>query len=146
MSLNKAFGDSMDAAVAQLVEKGVFDKATAHVTYGVEAVNLPEGITEESMKNHVNFINETASAVEVATAQIARDQYATNDKLSSVDATFSFGGFDINSQHNLRQQIEEDYVYGQGTTAVDYRHSDDLSSWMADQRENSVAQATKLFG
>lgn len=145
MSLNKEFGASMDAAVAQLVEKGVFDKATAHVTYGIDAVTLPEGITEDSMKQHVEFINNTASAVEVATAQIARDQHADNDKLQTVDATFSFGGFDINSQHHLRQQIDEEYVYGQSTTAVDYQHGSDLSAWMVDQRESSVQQATKLF-
>lgn len=146
MSLNKEFLNSMKAKVDLMVEKGSYDQATHHVHFGEDAVVLPEGVTPESIGTHIDFFNSTAAAAEVATAQIARTQYETNDKLTTIDSTFSIGGFNVNSQHHLSQQVGEDHIYGQGVTAVDYRYGDDLSAWVSEQRDTSVAQATKLFG
>jgi len=145
MSLNNEYQKQQDAAVQQLVEKGQFDKATNHITFGLDAVTLPEGITQESMQQHVDFINNTASAVEVANAQLARLEHAQNDKLTTTSASFGFGGFNITSEHRLQQQVDESYIYGQSTTTIDYVHSAEAAAWYADQRDASITQATALF-
>lgn len=146
MSLNKDFSERMQKAVDQMKEKGQFNALTNHVNFGADAVTLPEGITEESMKQHVDFINETSGQLETATALIAREQHANNDKLSTVDGSYHIGGVTINSQHHLRQQVGGDeWVFGESTTAISYVHSDEQTQWLTEQRETSVAEAAKLF-
>lgn len=146
MSLNNEYSTQMDNVVNGLVENSAYDKATNHVVYDASKLELPKGVTEESMKTHIGFINELSGAAEVATAQIARDQYAENDKLTTVDGTLSFGGFNINSQHHLKQQVGEDHIYGGSTTAVDYIHSSEQAEWLDTQREANSQAAAKLFG
>jgi len=150
MSLNKDYAEQQAAAVKQLVEKGVYDKATYHTVFGHDAVTLPEGVTPESIATHVEFINNTASAVEVANAELTRLAHAQNEKMTAGTATFAMGGLTINSEHRLRQQVgtlgeNEAWEYGRSTTAVDYVHSDVATTWLTDQREAQIAQATALF-
>lgn len=150
MSLNKDYAEQQAATVKQLLEKGVYDKATQHHVFGADSVNLPEGITPETITDHVNFFNNTASAVEVANAELTRLANAQNDKLMNTTGTYTIGGLTINTEHRLRQQVgalgeEENYVYGNSTTTVDYVHSDLAAAWLSEQRDSSVAQATALF-
>jgi len=146
MSLNEEYAKAQQQGVEQLVEHANYHKATNHVTFDASKTTVPEGITEESLKNHVEFINNISGQVEVATAQIARREYESNDKLTTVDGTWEFGGVTVNSQHHLKQQVGEDWIFGVGTTAVDYAQSQDLAVWLDDQRQSNVDLATKLFG
>lgn len=146
MSVNKTFGESMDAKVEALVKNVEYNKSTNHATFDAEAVELPKDITKESLAAHVNFINDLSSQVEVATSAVARNQWEENKELSSVDATLNMGSFTLNSQHHLKQQVGEDFLYGQSTTAVDYVHSEEASDWLNTQRTASQEAAAKLFG
>ena len=146
MSLNKEYGTKMDTGVSNLVTNSTYDKATNHVTFKAAELQLPEGVTEESMRQHVGFINDLTVQTETAVAQIAREQYADNNKLTTIDGTLDFGGFNINSQHHLQQQVGEEFLYGVSTTAVDYVHAEEQVGWLTEQRDASRELATKLFG
>jgi len=146
MKLNKAFNDSMTKSVKSLVDNANFNTATKHVTYDASKVEMPEGVTLDSLKAHTTFINELSGQVETATAQIARDRRAEDDTLTTLDGTLDMGAFTINSQHHLQQKVGDEYIYGQGTTAVDYMHSEEQSLWVQTQRTASQEQAAKLFG
>lgn len=146
MSLNKEYGENMNKGVAGLVKHGTYDKATQHVTFNSAEVPLPEGVTEESMKTHVNVINDLSAQAEAATAQIAREQYANDNSLTTIDGTLNFGGFSINSQHHLQQQVGDEHIWGLSTTAVDYVHTDEQAAWLTEVRDSSRDMAAKLFG
>jgi hypothetical protein len=146
MSLNKEYTDFMSGGVKNLVDNAKYDKGTNHVTFDASKLELPEGVTNESMKTHVGVINQLAAQAEVATSEIARNEYAENDKLTTVDGTLDFGGFHINSQHHLKQQVGDDFLHGISTTAIDYIHSDEQTMWLQEQRDSSAALAAKLFG
>lgn len=145
MSLNEEYAKLMGNGVKALVENHTYEKTTNHATFDSSKLVLPEGITEDSMKTHVNFINNTGGMVRNATAEIAREQFKSNDKLTTVDATLSWGGVTWNSQHNLSQKAGDDTLYGHSTTTTDYAHSSDFSQWTADQDKANIEMATKLF-
>lgn len=146
MSVNKDFGEFMEAGVKGLVEHSKFNKATNHVTYDASKLELPEGITVESLKDHVTVINNLSAQAEVATQRIAHEQYEQNDQLTTLDGTLDMGAFTINSQYHLKQQVGEEFLYGQATTAVDYMHAPEQAEWLSDQRAASQDLAAKLFG
>jgi len=146
MSLNKEYTAAQDAAVKDLVENVTYNKATNHATFDAAKLELPEDITPESMQAHVSYINQLSGQVEVATAQVAREQFADNNKLTTIDGTLDFGGFTINSQHHLQQQVGDDHLYGISTTAIDYYHSEEQTDWLQEHRDQHVTLATALFG
>jgi hypothetical protein len=146
MSLNNEYAKLMGNGVDSLVENHNYNKATNHVTFDAEKVELPKGITPESLQAHVGFINNTSGQVREATAVIARNEYANNNKLTTVDGTLDLHGVVFNSQHHLKQTIGEDaHLYGHSTTQVTYHHSEDHANWMAEQDRVNVDMATKLF-
>lgn len=143
---DKEYGDLMSGRVDALVKNSVFDKATGHVTFDTSKVELPEGVSTDSIKTHVGFINDLSAQTEVAVAQIAREQHKLNDKLTTVDGTLDFDGFLINSQHHLMTKVGDEQLFGQGISAVSYQHSDEQALWLETQRIANVEQAKKLFG
>lgn len=145
MSLNEEYAKLMGNGVTALVENHTYEKTTNHATFDPSKLVLPEGVTEDSMKTHVNFINNTGGQVRNATAEIARQQFADNKKLTTVDGTLSWGGVTWNSQHNLSQKAGEDTLHGHSVTTTDYAHSSDFSQWTADQDKANIELATKLF-
>jgi hypothetical protein len=146
MSLNKEYASMMDAGVKNLLANQKFEKGTGHVTYAADKLELPEGITGDSMQLHVGYINDLSAMTEEATAQYARTAHEENEKLTSLDSTLTFGGFAINSQHHLQQRVGDEYLYGLSTTAVDYVHNENQTGWLEQQRQSNVDLATKLFG
>jgi hypothetical protein len=146
MTVNKTYGESMDLQVKSMVEFGNYDKATNHVTFDAEKLELPEGITTESVAQHVNWINDLSAVAEQATAEIARTQFAENDKLTTLDGTLAFGPFSVNTQHHLRQQVGDEFLFGHSTTAVNYVHSSEAATWLDTQRQANHELAAKLFG
>lgn len=146
MSVNKTYGESMDLQVKGLVEHSNYDKATNHVTFDADKLEKPEGVTQDTIQTHVDWFNDLAAQAEQATAQIARTQFESNDKLTTLDGTLNMGAFTINSQHHLRQQVGEEFVFGNSTTAVDYVHSTEQAAWLDTQRTADRDLATKLFG
>lgn len=146
MSVNRTYGEEMDLRVKEMVGTSSYDKATNHVTFDPAKLEKPEGITDESIKTHVDWFNDVSAIAEQATAQVARTQFESNNKLTTLDGTLELGAFTVNTQHHLRQQVGEEQVYGQSTTAVDYVHNTEQAAWLATQRKSDTELATALFG
>jgi hypothetical protein len=146
MAVNKNYGEYMDKGLQELVKNSSYDKATNHATFDASKLDMPEGVTTDSIKTHVEFFNDLGTLTEQATAQVAREQFANNDKLTTIDGTLNMGAFSINSQHHLKQQVGEEYLYGQSTTVIDYVHSTEAADWLETQRKSSQDLAEKLFG
>lgn len=143
---NIEFGELMEHGVDDLVKHSEFNKSTAHVVFNAEKISMPENITEQSLADHVNWINGVSAQVETANARIAREQYEHDNKLTTVDGTLNLGALTINTQHHLKQQVGEEFLYGQATTAVDYMHTPEAAEWLQTQRTSSQELAAKLFG
>lgn len=145
MSVNKEFGEMMDKEVKALVKNGEYNKSTNHVTFSAEKIELPKGVTTESLGEHVKFINNLSAQVEVATGQFGLDQFEHNKELTTIDGTLNMGDFTINSQFHLKQQVGEDFIFGQHTTAIDYAYSEEQTEYLQTQRASSHELAAKLF-
>lgn len=146
MSVNKEFGEAQQKRVADLVKHSSYNKSTNHATFDAGKLDLPKDITTESLSSHINFINELSGQVEVATSEIARTQYEDNKKLTTIDSTLNLGSLSFNSQHHLKQQVGEDWLFGLSTTAMSFNHSEEQAEWLQEQRTASQEQAAKLFG
>lgn len=146
MSLNNEYAKLMGNGVANLVENHNYNAASNTIVYDASKVVFPEGVTSESLQTHVNFINDTSGQVRQATAEIARNQFENNPKLTTVDGKLDIGGVIINSQHHLRQTIgEEAYLYGHSTTQVTYHHTQEHADLLAEQDKTNIELATALF-
>lgn len=145
MSVNKEYGEFMEAGVKGLVEHHEFNKSTNHATFDAKELQLPEGVTKESLEQHVEAINNLSAQVEAATQQIAHQQFEHNDQLTTIDGTLNLGSMTINSQYYLKQQVGEEALFGQATTAVDYMHTAEQAEWLQNQRTSSQELAAALF-
>lgn len=136
----------MNSSVDALVEQHDFNKATGHVSFNVEGIKPPKGITEDSMKLHTGFINDLGLQVEAATANLANTYHADNNELITLDGSLEWGGMTINSQHHLKQKVGEEDFFGVSTTATDFMYSEEATNWVDTQRDAAKATAKKLFG
>lgn len=139
------FNELQDANVKALVENVDYAKATAHATFSADSIEKPENITPESIESHIGFFNSLGGLVEVATAQVGRQQHAENPDLTTVDGTLKMGSLVITSQHHLQQKVGDEALYGVSTTAIDYIHSDEQTDWLMKAREVNREEAAKLF-
>jgi hypothetical protein len=146
-NLNKEFGESMDLGIKNLVDNHKFHKATNHVEFDTSKLEMPEGVTLESIGVVSDYINNLALQAESATSQIARTLHGDNKDLTTLDSTLKLGNaLDINSTHHLRQQVGEEFIYGGHTTAVDFHHSQVQADWLSSNRAADQDLAAKLFG
>ncbi|BAW98394.1 phage protein [Vibrio phage pTD1] len=131
--------------VKSLTKNHEYNKGTNVVVFDSEKLEMPEGITGESMEAHVNFMNQVSGAVEVATAEITRNLYAENDKINNVEGTLTIPGVTFNSEHILRSEVGDESLYGASTTMTDFIHTQEASDWLAEQRATNETLASKLF-
>jgi len=143
--MNQNFDEIMEAGVSALVEAADVSAAAAHATYSVDSVILPEGVTIESLNQHVAAINNISAQVEGATAQLARSAWESNNDVTNFDATLALGPVTFNSQHVLRQELGESTIFGQSTTTSDYVFSDELNNWQEQLNTSNAELAAKLF-
>lgn len=142
------FEESIDALVKSLVSANKTDTATQHITYEVtdeELGSLSDGVTIESLNKHVVVINKLAVGVTQATSEITHSANKDNDKVLSMDGTLDLGGIVINSDYYLKQDVEDDVVYGASYTTVDYQYEAALSAYHDACLTSNLEKAEKLF-
>ena len=139
------YADEMDAGVVNLKDHATIDKITKHITYDASKVKLPDGWTLEMLNKAGNIVNDLSLCADAATAVIGREMRADDENLTTVDSTLDLGQIQINSQHHLRQQVGEEYLYGLSTTTTDFIHSEEAANWLETQRQSSISEAEKLF-
>lgn len=142
---NVSYADSQKAGIAKLVSKSTYDKATAHVTFDPASVTVPEGITEDSMRKHLHAINDITGQVSSAMGEITRREHGENKKVERADGTLVYGGFTINSDHDLRQKIGDDHIYGTSVTAVVHDYTAEQSAWLEENQAHNASLAKGLF-
>lgn len=147
MSITKAFKKHMTALTAQIEESADINTATNTINFSLEKVEMPEGVTKESLGVHVNFINDLSAGVESSTADIARTMFADNDKLTTVDSSLVVcDGLTIRSQHHLKQTLGDDnFLYGESTTVIGFEGTEEQAKWLSDMQEHSKTLARNLF-
>lgn len=148
--VNKGFGKVMNAQVDDLVKNASIHKDTHHIGFAI-----PESFTEKKdykFKNDVEVIdyavdriNGLGLAVEVATANIAAEQYPETKEEAWDSRLELFPGLTFNSDARLREVVGEDTVFGTTQTFIDHPHSEELVGWYSEFREANIARATKLF-
>lgn len=147
MSISKAFTKHMQELTTQLTDTADVNKQTNTVALSLEKVTFPKGVTQESLGVHVNFINEVAAGAESVTADLARQMFKDNDKLTTVDSTLAVcEGLTIRSQHHLKQTLGDDkFLYGESTTSIDFLGTAEQAKWLNDVSEHNKELARGLF-
>ncbi|UVD32201.1 hypothetical protein [Vibrio phage phiKT1028] len=139
------YADIQKALVKSMTENGEYNKGTNVVVFDADKLEMPKGITSESIESHVNYLNQVSGAVEVATANMARDLHKDNEELNNLEGTLSIPGVTFNSEHTLRTEIGEETLYGGSTTITDFVHTEEAADWLAEQRASNETLARKLF-
>lgn len=144
--LNANFEELMNANIDGLITGADINEVTGHAALTFPESLYPEGITQDSLGLHVDFLNVIGSATEAATAKMARDAYEKNNDNIQFDSTLDFGFLQIQSQHFLKQDLGDNTLYGQSTTTMDYQHGEELSGWRDQMITANAEEAAKLFG
>ncbi|UPT53977.1 hypothetical protein [Vibrio phage phiKT1019] len=139
------YSDLQKALIENLKKNHKYDKGTNVVMFDADKLEMPEGVTGESIQTHVNYFNQLSGAVEVTNAEITRDLYAEDNKHINTEATLVLPGVTFNTQHNLSMEVGDDTLYGGSTTMTDFQHTEEASDWLAAQRESNESLARKLF-
>jgi len=141
------FDEMMEAGITNLFDTAEVSDVSAHATLSLPAELYPEGITEQSLDNHISFINNVSSQVGAVAAQLGRQAYEANNDITNFDATLKLGDqLTINAQHVMVQDLGDSQLYGQSTIATDFGMSDDLNAWNDQMQVANAEAAAKLFG
>lgn len=143
MSVNKGFGKSIEKVVNQLVANAEIHNETHHIAF--KTPDLPKGITEQSLENHVNFLNNTQLAVEVATNQIAAEQYPETKHEAWDSRLDLYGIATVASDVRLREEVEGQASFGISTSSLCHPFSDEATNWYGDWVATNAARAEALF-
>lgn len=139
------FNDSMAAGVKSLVEHADTHDATHTIVFKADKVEMPEGITPESLHAHVGFINTTSAQVPAAVGQIGMDRYE-DTKHEKWDGVLDFGqGLIFTGGVQLREEVDGEISYGVTQSMVDHAYTQELTDWMMSNQEDLAAKAAKLF-
>ncbi|AUR81057.1 hypothetical protein FDJ25_gp018 [Vibrio phage Aphrodite1] len=139
------YSDLQKSLIENLKKNHNYDKATNVVVFDADKLEMPEGVTGETIQNHVNYFNQLSGAVEATNAEITRDLYGKNEEHVNTEGTLSLPGLTFNTQHNLQMEVGDDKLYGVSTTITDFQHTEEASDWLAAQRESNESLARKLF-
>lgn len=142
-AINKGFGKAQDARVKELVEGAEIHKDTHHIAF--KPIAFPKGITEDTLRSHVDFINGEGLAVEAATFQIAQEQFPETKQEHWDGRLQLFDGLTFNSDTRLREVVGEDTFYGTTQTFIDHPHSQEMVDWYTTFRDTNAERAKKLF-
>ncbi|QGZ14522.1 hypothetical protein [Photobacterium phage PDCC-1] len=139
------YSDLQKSLIENLKKNHEYNKATNVVVFDADKLEMPEGVTSDTIQNHVNYFNQLSGAVEVTNAEITRELHKENEEHLMTEGTLNLPGLTFNTQHNLRIEVGDDTLYGGSTTMTDFQHTEEASDWLAAQRESNESLARKLF-
>lgn len=141
----KSYADLQAALVDRLVEGHVYTAATNTVAFDAEKLEHPEGITTESINNHVDYFNRLSGAVEQATVEITHQLHEKEDANMNVESNLMLGNMAFYGSHTLKQDIGDETIYGASTTITQMVQTEEAADWLVQQRDKNIAMAEKLF-
>ena len=137
------FTDTMNVRVANLVKNAEIHKETHLINFTEKG--LPDGITNESLKTHVDFINETSVAVGQAVAEIAQTQYPDSKHLAW-DGHLQLGeGLSFSAGHQLKEEVGDEVSFGVSEVLVDYTYNEDLAKYWGEMQDLNAKRGADLF-
>lgn len=140
------FNTQMSDAIAALVGSSTTHKETGTITFTVPENFYPEGITPETLSQHVDFINSSSVAVEAAVSQLAAESYPDSKKTHWDGELQLTENVKLSAGIQLQEKLEDqDPMFGITECFVDYHYNDDLTNWYADFAETNKARAAALF-
>ena len=135
--------------ISQIEEDIKKAEAAAEVHIDTQVVNLKpvfdNGITQESLNKHVDFINRQGAIVHAVTSNVG---YSNFEKVGAKEwtGTMDLGDVQITAHTNVRDDVDQDNViYGVGDMFFDFKHSEDLSSWYDSFIEADHNRCSALF-
>lgn len=136
----------MTASIESLVSGATVHKETGTTTLVADKDFFPEGITPESLDNHVNFINRSSVAVEAAVNQLAADNYA-DSKREKWDGELKLtDSITLSAAVQLRETLDgQDPQFGVTECFVDYAYEQELNDWYGEFSAMNKERAAKLF-
>lgn len=141
----------LNPSFMEQIEKDIkLAESNAEVFVDTQVVNFKpqynDKVTEESMKEHIDFANYQGALMHGALSNI---QYDNFEKVGDKPWTgvMDFGGaLTITAHSNMRDEVDADTtVYGQMDVMFDYKHSDDLSAWYDHFNAADEERCRKLF-
>lgn len=140
--LNPSFIDEM--------EKDIKDaQKNAEVIVDTQVVNFKpkfgDGVTQESLDKHVDFINRQGAIVHAGTSNIGFEHFEqVGDK--EWTGVMDLGALQITAHTSVRDTVDADnHMFGNADLFFDYRHSDDLNAWYDSFVEKDHDRCSKLF-
>lgn len=147
MSAIVNFDEMMETGITNLLDTAEVSDVSAHATLNLPPELYPENITPATLKEHVDFINNTTAQVNAVNAQLGRQAYEANNDITNFDSTLNLGdAVTINAQHVVRQDMGDGELYGQTTVAADFVFSTELNEWQDQMQTSNAEAAAKLFG
>ncbi|WNV45944.1 hypothetical protein [Aeromonas phage AerS_266] len=137
--LNKLMKKSVDT----LVKNAEIHKETGAVIF--KAPDLPKGMTNDTLTQAVDFINQMSVASDVALGQISNEQYPDSKQTKWSSELQLVDGLKISSGYQVQEVVGEETLYGIGETFVDYNYGEDLSAFHAEFAQINADRAAELF-
>ena len=131
------------ASVKTAVESAEVHKETGAVVF--KAPEFPKGITPASLKDHVDFINQTSVVTGAALSEIALDNYPESKMEKWTGELDLVDGLTISSGYQVREVVGDDTAYGVSEVFVDYDYGQALSDWHTEFAQVNADRAADLF-
>lgn len=133
----------MKKRVNGLVESAEVHKETGAVIF--KTPEFPKGITNDSLNQHVDFINQMSVASDLALGQISNTQYPDSKQTKWTSELQLVDGLKISSGYQVQEVVGEETLYGIGETFVDYTYSEELSNFHTEFAQINADRAAELF-
>ena len=142
MAKNKNF-DLFTEQKKNFMENAVVHPDTKFIDLG--APILAPGVTEESLKAAVDYLNVTGLAGAAATGEIAIQQFPEHKHENWDSRCEVFGVGVINNAIQLREELDGKFNYGVITTAIDHPYTDAQTALFQEFSADLAAKAQGLF-
>lgn len=108
-----------------------------------------ETVTQESLDQHIDWMNRQGAIVHAVTSNVAHEQYAATKK-TDWTGVMDLGSLQITAMHQIHDQVkghgdQVDHIYGQCDLYFDYKHSEELTGWFDNFMAADEARCKALF-
>lgn len=141
--VNKPFGTRVEEQIKTLKTDADVHGETHHISYKLDT--LPGKVTVDSIKEHLEFFNQTSLAVGAATSEIAAEQYPETKQVNWTGRLELCEGLIFNTDVHLKETVDGKDTFGITQTYVDHPHSQEMIEWYSTFQDTNQARAQALF-
>lgn len=144
--VNKDLEKEIKEEVARIVKEGstVYPE-TAVAVIDPNSVKLPKGVSIDSINNHIDLFTKLGLITEMVNNEIALTEGEKDDNITSYQTNLELGKLKISSKHYLKQEFDNEAVYGESITIIDYQHDPDFALIRKLSEESIKDRVTEMF-